>query len=174
MAELPGASTEVLADPFADDDRPDDWRPEWPAEAWHPEPVAEPFPPAPAIAEEAADRQVPDQADADIEYPMWQPDPEPVPARALPPDAPGEMENADTQLMGPPNSAPRAETGVSEDSLIMAVVCQYGHAERRRTPPPAGSVAARSLRRARSSFLGRCWRCCAPLTAPRPRSTGPC
>ena len=138
MAELPGASTELLADPFADDEAPQ-WQPdEWSPDRWNPEtvpePVApatapEPFPPAPGPAEQTADElAVPDPADPDIEYPMWEPDPDPVPARALPPDGAEDMENADTQLMPPPYQPATTGTEVSENSLIMAVVCQYGHA----------------------------------------------
>ncbi|HZA05119.1 MAG TPA: FHA domain-containing protein [Propionibacteriaceae bacterium] len=143
VAELPGPATELLADPFADDPGPEEWRPEewrpeeWPAEAWNPEagpdpyaaaPSPEPFSPATGPEEEGEGDQIPDRADADIAYPMWQPDAEPVPARALPSDGPGDLENADTALMPPPNSAPLTGMGVSQDSLIMAVVCQYGHA----------------------------------------------
>jgi hypothetical protein len=91
-----GLSTEVLADPFAD------------------EPELAP-PPQPAPVPELAE-----------------PVPEPEPTE------PGaELENADTTLMPPPYdpTAPMpvpspnaAETGLSDNSLIMAVVCQYGHA----------------------------------------------
>jgi hypothetical protein len=61
---------------------------------------------------------------------MWEPEfePEPMPARALPPDGAEEMENADTQLIPPPHSAQASPAEVSQNSLIMAVVCQYGHA----------------------------------------------
>ena len=49
------------------------------------------------------------------------------PGRWLP-DGAEEMENADTQLMPPPYQAATTGTEVSQNSLIMAVVCQYGHA----------------------------------------------
>ena len=147
-AELASPSTELLADPFADDGPAPEWRPEdWSADAWNPstahEPFApptapEPFPPAaaapdhvPAVPDstaEADELPEPNPADPDFEYPMWEPDVEPVPARALPPDDAAAMENADTQLMPPPSSPPTVETEVSQNSLIMAVVCQYGHA----------------------------------------------
>jgi hypothetical protein len=136
VAELPGASTELLADPFADDDGPppQEWRPEeWSADAWSPEAAPESGSPAPESADDDDDADddqgdTLDPADPDIEYPMWEPDPDPVPARALPEDGPAEMENADTQLMPPPYAGSPTETGVSQDSLIMAVVCPYGHA----------------------------------------------
>jgi hypothetical protein len=63
-------------------------------------------------------------------------DPEPGPA--LDPEVQARMENADTQLMTspfpPPDPTP-PPTGVSQDSLIMAVVCPYGHP----SPPNATS-----------------------------------
>jgi FHA domain-containing protein len=152
--ELPGASTELLADPFADDDQPQEWQPEqppqewqpeeqpqawqpeeWPADAWNPATAPEPFPPAsgpesfPSAADPTAEVERQHEEDPDAEYPMWEPEAEPVPARALPPDGAEEMENADTQLMPPPNStSTTSTTEVSQNSLIMAVVCQYGHA----------------------------------------------
>jgi hypothetical protein len=132
VAELPGASTELLADPFADEDgpTPPEWGPEeWSANAWSPEAGPGSVAATPESADEAPDDQADtlDPADADVEYPMWEPDPDPMPARALPPDGAEEMENADTQLMPPPYAGSPTETGVSEDSLIMAVVCPYGH-----------------------------------------------
>jgi hypothetical protein len=99
-----GPDTELLADPFAEDSQllqaPTEAAPESFAE-----PVAEPEPT------------------------------EPSPARRMAPDA--ELENADTTLMPPPPydptardpmAPPAAESGLSDNSLIMAVVCQYGHA----------------------------------------------
>ena len=130
VAELPGASTELLTDPFADDGPPPEWRAEErSADAWSPAAAPEPEAPAESV-DEADDDQADtvDPADPDIEYPMWEPDADPVPARALPPDGTEEMENADTQLMPPPYAGSPSETGVSQDSLIMAVVCPYGHA----------------------------------------------
>ena len=140
-AELSGASTELLADPFAEDEAPQ-WQPdEWSPDQWNPktapEPIPpptapEPFPPAPGPDEQAAAEQgVPGPADPDFEYPMWEPDADPVPARASAPDGAEEMENADTQLMPPPpyqTATTGTQSQVSENSLIMAVVCQYGHA----------------------------------------------
>ena len=41
-------------------------------------------------------------------------------------DALARLENADTALMASP--PPPVPTELSQDSLIMAVVCQYGHA----------------------------------------------
>src|SRR4029453_202143 len=68
--------------------------------------------------------------------PVAEPEPtEPSPARRMAPDA--ELENADTTLMPPPTydptapdpmAPPAADSGLSDNSLIMAVVCQYGHA----------------------------------------------
>jgi hypothetical protein len=99
-----GLSTELLADPFADE----------------PELLAAPPEPAPV---------------AELAEPVPEPEPtEPAPARRM---AVAELENADTTLMPPPYdpTAPEpvaspgaAETGLSDNSLIMAVVCQYGHA----------------------------------------------
>lgn len=98
-----GPDTELLADPFAEDSQllqaPTEAAPESFAE-----PVAEPEPT------------------------------EPSPARRMAPDA--ELENADTTLMPPPYdptapdpmAPPAADPGLSDNSLIMAVVCQYGHA----------------------------------------------
>ncbi len=149
-AELPGLSTELLADPFADDEdgdrgqsddssstdrqpeegTPPEWQPEgenpleWQPEAWTPDQVAPES--APPASETAADVVYTD--DPNAEYPMWEPDPDPVPARAWLPDRAEEMENADTQLMPPPYQAATTGTEVSQNSLIMAVVCQYGHA----------------------------------------------
>jgi hypothetical protein len=37
------------------------------------------------------------------------------------------MENGDTQLMAPMPPASPPSPGLSQDSMIMAVVCQYGH-----------------------------------------------
>jgi FHA domain len=126
----PGPSTELLLDPFADDKPAEEWRAEeWRAEAWSASAAGPPGPPEQPVGPGG----VPPLADADLEYPMWEPESEPepqsepVPARALPPESGEEMENADTALMPPP-VAPPAGTGVSQDSLIMAVVCQYGHA----------------------------------------------
>jgi len=136
--ELSGAPTERLADPFTEDGpAPQWWREAGPADAWNPGtlpgPFApamapEPFPPLPDPADRAAQVNEPDPADRDVEYPMWEPEAEPVPARALPPDGAEEMEYADTQTMPPSYSPPTVETDVSQNSLIMAVVCQYGHA----------------------------------------------
>lgn len=125
VAELTGPATELLANPFGDDEPPP-WRPDgWSPDQWSPE-AAEPA----AAADSADELDVPDVADpdvpdSDVEYPMWEPDPDPVPARALPPE---EMENGDTQLMPPPDSTAPTGSQVSQDSLVMAVVCQYGHA----------------------------------------------
>ncbi|HZA71406.1 MAG TPA: FHA domain-containing protein, partial [Propionibacteriaceae bacterium] len=136
VAELPGASTEILADPFADDGAPD-WRPdEWSPDQWTPQTEPEPFAAATAPEPFAPAEQpvnefgVPDPADQEIEYPMWDPDPDPdpVPVRAMPADGAEEMENADTELMPPPYQTATTGTEVSQNSLIMAVVCQYGHA----------------------------------------------
>ena len=134
VAELPGASTEILADPFADDGAPD-WRPdEWSPDQWTPQTEPEPFAAATAPEPFAPAEQpvnefgVPDPADQEIEYPMWDPDPDPVSARAMPADGAEEMENADTELMPPPYQTATTGTEVSQNSLIMAVVCQYGHA----------------------------------------------
>ena len=98
---LPGPSTEPLEDPFADEDG-------WAA---HEEvPGAEGGPGPEPWAEE------PWEADA-------------IPARALSPDSVEEMENASTQLMVPPPQASPTELDPeSQHSMIMAVVCQYGHA----------------------------------------------
>jgi hypothetical protein len=98
-----GPDTELLADPFADE-------PELPPAPAEPAPV-------PVFAE-----------------PAPEPGPtEPAPARRMAADS--ALENADTTLMPPPYGpgapepvAPAAETGLSDNSLIMAVVCQYGHA----------------------------------------------
>ena len=107
-----------------------------------------------------------DTDDPNTEYPMWEPDPDPLPARALLPDGAAEMENADTQLMPPPSTRPRrpGDGGLAE-------LADHGRGlpvrsrQRRRTPPPAGSAAARSRRRVRSCCRGRSWRCCGPPTA---------
>ena len=131
VAELPGASTEFLADPFADDESgppPEEWHPEeWSGDAWSPAAAAGSSAPESQSADEATDHQEdgPGPADPDIEYPMW--DPDPVPARALPSDSAEEMENADTERMAPPYAGSSTEAGVSQNSLIMAVVCPYGH-----------------------------------------------
>ena len=114
---------------------------------------------------------------AEVAEPAPEPEPtEPAPARAL--VAQAELENADTTLMPPPfpPTVPQspASPSLSDNSLIMAVVCQYGHAEPTerdllpdlRQPDRAAGPAA--------AFLGRCSRCCAPPTGPPPRSTGPC
>jgi FHA domain len=118
-----GPSTELLLDPFADDRPLEEGRAEeWRAVAWSPDTA----PAAPGPPEQPGEEaNVIPLVDADIEYPMWEPEREPVPARALPPEGAEDMENADTALMPPPSVA---GTGVSQDSLIMAVVCQYGHA----------------------------------------------
>ena len=101
-----GPRTELLADPFADDPAP-----------------------VPAPAEPAPQTEFPE--------PPSEPEPtEPAAARRL--AAESELENADTFLMPPPyaptaaepaapSSPPTAESGLSDNSLIMAVVCQYGH-----------------------------------------------
>ena len=106
-AEAPdaGPRTELLADPFADDPAPAPAAPAEPApETEFPDPPSEPEPTEPAAARRLA--------------------------------AESELENADTFLMPPPYAAaepaappspPTAETGLSDNSLIMAVVCQYGH-----------------------------------------------
>ena len=64
---------------------------------------------------------------------------EPEQSSALDPEVQAQMENADTQLMTspfpPPDPTPPPPTGVSQDSLIMAVVCPYGHP----SPPNATS-----------------------------------
>ncbi len=63
----------------------------------------------------------------------------PPPARALDPDLLAQIENADTQLMPmplPPPEQPSAP-GVSQDSLIMAVVCPNGH------PSPQNATSCR-------------------------------
>ena len=137
VAQLPGPSTELLTDPFADEGAPE-WRPdEWSPDQWtpptEPEPFAaatapEPFAPAEPAEQSANGFGIPNPADQEIEYPMWEPDPGPVPARAMPPDGAEEMENADTQLLPPPDQTATTGTEVSPNSLIMAVVCQYGHA----------------------------------------------
>ena len=65
-------------------------------------------------------------------------DPERPPA--LDPEVQAQMENADTQLMTSPFPPPEPTpppTGVSQDSLIMAVVCPYGH------PSPQNATSCR-------------------------------
>jgi hypothetical protein len=122
----PGPRTEFLPDPFADDLEP----PPPPAAAAPPgPPFAEPAP-VPAFAEPA-----PAPAFAE---PAPEPEPrEPVSPRRL--AAEPEADNADTEMMPPPYvpaapeppapaTSPATETGLSDNSLIMAVVCQYGHA----------------------------------------------
>jgi hypothetical protein len=127
-AELPGASTELLADPFADDGAPA-WRPdEWSRDQWTPATESAPFASAGPAEPAAGEFGGPEPDDQEIEYPMWEPDADPVPARALPPDDATEMENADTERISPPYQAATTVTEVSQNSLIMAVVCQYGHA----------------------------------------------
>lgn len=99
---LPGPSTEPLEDPFADEDG-------WAA----PEGVPGPD-----------DESGPEQWAGE----PWG-GPDAVPARALSPDSAAEMENANTQLMVPPPHASPAEPDPeSQHSMIMAVVCQHGHA----------------------------------------------
>jgi hypothetical protein len=110
-----GPETQYLADPFAEDLQPS------PTTA----------PPVPVVAEPAAAPE------------MAEPEPEPGPThpaspRRMAPDP--DLENADTALMPPPYAPPRpdptvpmsppqvTEAGLSDNSLIMAVVCPYGHA----------------------------------------------
>jgi hypothetical protein len=65
-------------------------------------------------------------------------DPERPPA--LDPEVQAQMENADTQLMTSPFPPPEPTPpppGVSQDSLIMAVVCPYGH------PSPQNATSCR-------------------------------
>jgi hypothetical protein len=118
MEALAGPATELLADPFADDLEPVPASPE--AE---PEPAPAPAPPEPEPA---------------FAEPMAEPGPTaPAAGRRAAPEP--ELENADTALMPPPYEATptgptvpvppaAAESGLSDNSLIMAVVCPYGHA----------------------------------------------
>lgn len=99
-----GPSTEPLEDPFADDAEDG-----WAAHEDAPGPDGEPGP-EPWVAE------------------PWE-NPESVPARALSPDSAAEMENGTTQLMvPPPQESPTELDPESQRSMIMAVMCQYGHA----------------------------------------------
>ena len=65
---------------------------------------------------------------------------EPEPSPALDPEVQAQMENADTQLMTspfpPPDPTP-PPIGVPQDSLVMAVVCPYGH------PSPQNATSCR-------------------------------
>lgn len=99
---LAGPSTEPLEDPFADED------------GWAPQ-VEVPGTDGGSGPEPWADEP-------------WG-EPEAAPARALSPDsAIAEMEDASTQLMVPPYGSGAEPDPESQNSLIMAVVCQYGHA----------------------------------------------
>lgn len=65
---------------------------------------------------------------------------EPGTPRDVDPDEQAQMENADTQLMTspfPPADPTPSPTGASQDSLIMAVVCPYGH------PSPQNATSCR-------------------------------
>ncbi len=107
QAQDAGPDTELLADPFADD--------------LEPQPVAPEPAPVPAFTQ-----------------PMPEPEAtDPAPPRRMAPEP--EVENADTELMPPAYAAappptlqmspPTAsQSGPSDNSLIMAVVCPYGHA----------------------------------------------
>ena len=138
-AELPGASTELLADPFAEDEAPL-WQPdEWSPDQWNPktapEPMPpatapEPFPPAPGPDEQAAadKRAGPRRSGLRVSDVGAGRRPDAGPGVA--PDGAEEMENADTQRCPPPyqTATTGTQSQVSQNSLIMAVVCQYGHA----------------------------------------------
>jgi hypothetical protein len=117
-----GPRTELLTDPFADDL----------------EPVPAPPEPAPALPEPEPASPEP-EPEPEFAEPMPEPEPtEPAAARRM--AAEPEPENADTALMPPPYAATptgptvpvpppaAAESGLSDNSLIMAVVCPYGHA----------------------------------------------
>ncbi len=82
-------------------------------------PMTEPFP-GPLIEPEMdpALRERMEYGDTELIAPI--PAPDSIPAL-------DSMENGDTQLMGPATPAQTSAT-VSQDSIIMAVVCQYGHA----------------------------------------------
>lgn len=98
-----GPDTQPLADPFSDEPAPLAYAPDYFAND-------EPYP-------------------ADLPAPGEDWAAEPAPARALPPDPASEMETDDTELMPPPFSPPTDPMDeVSQHSMIMAVVCQYGHA----------------------------------------------
>ena len=126
LEALGGPDTELLADPFADDPSLPPAPPEPAPIPAPPEPAPIPAPPEPA--------PIPAWTE-----PVPEPEPtEPAPARRMASDS--ELENADTELIAPPYAASAPEQPLppgppaaldptlSDNSLIMAVVCQYGHA----------------------------------------------
>ena len=88
-----------------------------------------PSPPEPLVAQQPEPE--PELEDELEPEPEPEPEPQPEPA-AFEPNPFEELENADTQLMvlppAPPSTDPIEPTAeLSADSMIMAVVCQFGH-----------------------------------------------
>lgn len=127
-----GPIGDVEADDIADDDQEPEA--EWADEVMT-GPMTEPFPaptptPEPALAPAVGDGlpamdpallERIENGDTELMVPASTPD-------SRPDDLPNSMENGDTELMGPVPPQSAGSPAVSQDSMIMAVVCQYGHA----------------------------------------------
>lgn len=128
-----GAYDELGPDePWVDEETPAEVDVDGPAT----EMMAEPFP-------ESADTPGSGEPEPQEPEPALQPEPALEPGPAMDPDLLAAIENGDTQLMAPPVSMPSEPAkgpavppglfgdtdplDTSQDSMIMAVVCQYGH-----------------------------------------------